>query len=258
MEFDFYKKYQTLSDDELLYICNNPSRYQPRAVDDARRVLQEREVDIVASAPEKPQPTVQSALVDKVTRFFEEPSQPSNTWDFDTEGTLQEHTRAPAYVVKWHWALFTACVLFAIWNLYYILKVLMYYFDAPEIFSGAWELLIFLASISLNIAIVVGLYKRKPWGWSILFCSVTIFLGQKIATWCILYMDPYPKGILDYLQGVNFLFTIYYIGVFVLLNKVFLRNFYKVTIKRRNNTFLVAGIIFILQQILIYSLTSNH
>lgn len=264
MEFDFYKKYQTLSDAELLHICNNPSKYQPRAVEDARRVLEERSVDIASYVAEDTMrltPKKPSELVQKIGRIFEETIVPEDTWDFDKEGTLHAITKVPGYVVKWHWALVIAYTLISASNVFGILKLLVYYFKSPEIFSGigtAGTVIYFLA-ISLDVIIVIGLYKRKAWAWSILFCSITIFFGNKVGIWYGIFMDPYPRGITDYLGGITSSFELlYYIGLFILLNKSFMRNFYKVTDRRRTITALVASAIFIIQQVFFYWARSNN
>lgn len=255
MEFDFYKKYQTLSDEELMHICNNPSRYQPRAVEDARRVLQEREVDIVASAPEEPQPVVQSALLDKVGRFFEEPATPANTWDFDKEGTLQEQTKAPASVVKWHWALLGAFTIFSISSAYNTLKLLVLYIQMSEEYRPSFiQLAILLIAMAIDVAIICGIYKRKPWAWSLAIGYSCLNLSARVVGLYQIFMNPYTDDITDYWQGMGTVYLLINIGFCVLLYQPFMRSFYGSGDKRRKNTLLVSAGIFILYLLLLYLL----
>ncbi len=52
MTFDFYNKYQRLSDQELLHIVRNAAQYQETAATAAQTILQERGVDIAAALQE--------------------------------------------------------------------------------------------------------------------------------------------------------------------------------------------------------------
>ncbi len=52
MTFDFYNKYQQLSDQELLHIIRNEAQYQEAATAAAQAILQERGVDMTAALHE--------------------------------------------------------------------------------------------------------------------------------------------------------------------------------------------------------------
>ena len=236
-----------------MHICNNPSRYQPRAVEDARRVLQEREVDIVASVPEAPQPAVQSALMDKVGRFFEEPAMPSNTWDFDKEGILQERTKAPASVVKWHWALLAVVTIVSISSSYNTLKLLVLYLQMSEEYRPSLtQLAILLIGMAIDVAIICGIYKRKPWAWSLAMGYSCLNLAARVVGLYQVFMNPYTDGIADYWQGMGTVYLLITVGICVLLYQPFMRSFYGTSDKRRKNTLLVSAGIFILYILLLY------
>ncbi|WP_129022060.1 hypothetical protein [Edaphocola flava] len=228
MEFDFYKKYQTLSDAELMHICHNPTKYQPRAVEDARRVLEERNVDIAgyvaeeipnAAAPKKP-----SAIVEKIGRIFEETAVPKDTWDFDKEGSLQEHPKAPVMVTRWHWAIFAIMILSAIRNTYFTLRLLVSYIMYPDSVYNNYTVLFFWVLLSaLEIAIVCGLYKRTGWSWSLLVGYLVVNLGVRLIGLYDIFMDPYTNGIADYWQGANTIYLLLTIALLLLFFKPFMQ-----------------------------------
>ncbi len=255
MEFDFYKKYQTLSDAELMHICHNSSKYQPRAVEDARRVLEERNVDIAGYvadtsevAPKKP-----SALVQKLGSIFEETAVPRDTWDFDKEGSLQEYAKAPTQVLRWHWVLLSVFTLMTIRNTYFTLQLLLSYIMYPDsIYNNYITLSFYVLWTALEIAIVCGLYKRRAWAWSLLVGYVVVNFGTRMLGLFDIFMDPYTNGIADYWQGESTLYLLGYIGVFILLIQPFMQVFYGVDDKRKKKTLLVSVAIFIGLRILLY------
>ncbi|MNS85775.1 hypothetical protein D3C72_1196500 [compost metagenome] len=256
MEFDFYKRYQTLSDAELMQICNNPTKYQPGAVADARKVLEERNVDIATPVPNEIPDTAKKKsplILEKIGRIFEETAVPKDTWDFDKEGSLREHPKAPVMVTRWHWAIFAAMTLPTVRNTYFTLRLLVSYIMYPDSVYNDYIMLSFLVlSGALEIAIVCGLYKRAAWAWSLLIGYLVVNLGARLITLYNIFMDPYTDGIADYWQGANTIYLLLTIAVLLLLFKPFMQTFYGVDDNRKKKTIWISIAIFIAFRILLY------
>ncbi len=166
MEFNFHEKYGTYSNIELLKIIREPEKYQPSAVDAAGQILQSREVseedkdraDEQLGRPdsEKMKKKLQHDLVNGVVVDL-----------------LDEEDAVSSRPAIWIVAGFALIALFYLWIFYYHIRTFVLFSDYLIYQSAAG--LFFNNIVMIYIPLIFYLvYKRRRWGWILLFTECTI------------------------------------------------------------------------------------
>lgn len=173
MQFDFNEQYKHYSDTELLKIKQQPDAYQPEALEAAVRILKERGV-----TEEKAKTlTLQEDTVHLLDSF-----------------DLKEEIKPlPPLLVFF---LITVAMEY-LWKFYGELKI----FPFDQVLNNISFTLFILFDIVYTPFVFFLLFKRKPWGWILLFISIAMSAITRVMRFDIIlqYVG------LDTLQGLTYI-----------------------------------------------------
>jgi hypothetical protein len=179
MDFNFYEQYKHSSTVELLLIVKQPGKYQPAAVDAAKMLLRERNVD------EQEEEEV-AHIVHTETKQQDEKLKRQQAQKEKAKGTvisfiepiLNPRKEFPAQ--KWINILLTIVALRFIWRLYQNVRMWIIIAQCEDcVFDG---LMLFTAIELLYLpAMFLLLWKRKALGWELSFGLCIYMLGERLA-----------------------------------------------------------------------------
>lgn len=171
MDFNFKEKFKNYSNIELLKIIKQADKFQPEAVEIATTILQERtilEEDVQESDAyfesiehkAKQKTAIINGYKDKANDLFEPIIRPSE--DLKPE--------------KWlHIFLIFLCIQYA-WTIYNSISDLISFYNCPDCTLDVL-LIISYASFFYVPVILYLLFKRRTWGWILIFTeSIFIFV----------------------------------------------------------------------------------
>lgn len=218
MEFDFYTRYQELSDGDLAYIVNNPHKHQPQAVEAARQVLEERGISADALQAYTMKPATAAAV-----------PQNSDYGEYDIFESLKQEIPLHPKMDNYHKWLIAYLIFQAISGVYVIYVSIrnlsiMGYYPLDSVFWISYR----AAYIPL---VLYFMFKRKPWGWILLFFDL------------MLPIPSYLKSIYALFTDTNTMFGTLFIGqvlgcaltIFLLrfINLPYVLSYYGVSQSRR-------------------------
>lgn len=175
MNQDFYQQYKGYSNTELLKIVKRPAEYQPKAVTVATQILTERQVtqeehlivdqyyhDIDSSANAKKQKV--DFLKHKAADFFEPVLSPSEN----------------VQTSKWVNILLLAIAIQYAWLLFETSKRLLTYIQCD---ACSFDIIFFidLSALIYVPLIFFLLFKRRRWGWNLLFADTLFGLISRVS-----------------------------------------------------------------------------
>lgn len=165
---EFYEKFKTLSNTDLLRIVANPSRYQPEAFDTAKRIIAERclTVEELALANgelelEMEQETKKRVKKEQTIKDLENRVKQLGNSIIEEATPSQKKAQSVEKTINIISILFAALSLVRIYGAFGMLKFM--FTDS----SAKWDLatvLLFVPIIILSIATFL-FFKRKKWGW---------------------------------------------------------------------------------------------
>jgi hypothetical protein len=175
MNFDFYQLYKDYSNTELLKIVKRPTEYQPAAVAIATEILKERQVttdetqlvdqhfqDIDNTANAKKEKIV--ALKDKATDFFGPVLHPSEKVEPN----------------KWvNILLFVIAIQYA-WSLFGTVRRLIIFLQCDYCSFDVTFFAEFLTLLYVPLIFFL-LFKRRRWGWILLFADNLFSLISRVS-----------------------------------------------------------------------------
>ena len=258
MNFDFHDKYKDYSNIDLLKIVRRPTEYQVSAVGVAAQILSTREV--TQSDLEQVDNyfdeinTETKRKTDKITSYKEK------TADF-FEPVLNPTTEVKPE--KWLNILLLIIGLQYLWTLYvnisdfvkFIMHVIdckSYVFDSNNetvsywtCFSNQFNPLIFFQILTLIYIPIIFyfLFKRKRWGWILLFADNLFGLISNVSQFYIFFKyQQYHHG-----DTLSFFTQILIKALFVFfLWKDYISDFFSVTKETKNKTAIVTTLITLL------------
>lgn len=175
MDFDFYQQYKDYSNIDLLKIVKQPENYQPAAVAAAENILSERQLsaeeistaeqyftDIENSEKDKKEKI--DALKNKVADFLEPVLSPKENIEPN----------------KWLNILLLVIALQYVWTLYKTVKHLILFLKCKYCYA---DISIVLGVITLLYVplIFTLLFKKRRWGWILLFFDNLFFLITRVS-----------------------------------------------------------------------------
>lgn len=161
MNTDLFNHYQSLPTSELLVITRRPDDYTPEAVATAHQVLNQR---VVTPADEPPPP------VDKIDVLAPLRAKVDQLRLDSTEGFRPERW-LPVFLV-----IYAVKISWSFVNDYRIVRF--------AIKDGSFEILWFLPIELLPLLVLYLLYKRRAWGWILLFAlSIMWLLGHVMSSY---------------------------------------------------------------------------
>lgn len=258
MNFDFHDKYKDYSNIELLKIIKRPNEYQVSAVDAATQILSAREV-------------TQSDL-EQVDNYFDEidtetkrKTDKINSYKEKTVGFFEPVLKPTSEVKLKKWLNFLLLVigLQYLWTLYINISDLVrfvkfvndckaYGFDNSTetesywtCFSSRFDPLVFFQIVTLIYVPIIFylLFKRKRWGWILLFADTLFGLISTVSQSYIFFKyQQYHHG-----DTFSFLTQIIIKGLFVFfLWRNYISDFFSVTKRTKKKTAIVTTVITIL------------
>lgn len=163
MAFDFYDEYKDYPNLDLLRIIRNPGDYQPPAVAAAGRVLEERQVPVeeIAALDQTLQGLTEAEWYksEKFTRMT------AKTADLFPP-ISQLHTEAEPF--KWVNLLLLVMGIHYAWMLFRMIKGLIRLLPRSSFYW--FDLINFLPIVYVPFLFIL-LFKRKRWGWILLFAD---------------------------------------------------------------------------------------
>ena len=258
MNFDFFDKYKDYSNIDLLKIVRRPSEYQVAAVDAATQILSEREVT--------------QSDIDQVDIHFDEidtetkrKTDKINSYKEKTADFFQPVLKPTSEVKpeKWLNILLLVIGLQYLWTLYinvsdllrfvkFVIDCKSYGFDNSTetvsywtCFSNRFDPLVFFQIVTLIYVPIIFylLFKRKRWGWILLFADTLFGLISLISQSYIFFKyQQYHQG-----DTVSFFTQIIIKGLFVFfLWRNNISNFFNVTMEIKRKTAIVTMIVTVL------------
>jgi hypothetical protein len=189
MTLNFYDEYKNYSNIELLKIIKRPDDYQPTAVEAAKQILQERTVseDEVSEADNYYQSINKAKQLkkDKVDVYKEKVT------DFLEPVVKPGPEVSPA---KWVNILLVAITLQYVWSLFNTARSLISFLKCK---TCRFEIITFLPFVSLVYVPVIFylLFKKRRWGWILLFADNLFVLILQLDNLSILFQPWVPHGI---------------------------------------------------------------
>lgn len=258
MNFDFHDKYKDHSNIDLLKIVRRPNEYQVAAVDAATQILNAREI-------------TQSDL-EQVDRYFHEidtetkrKTDKINSYKEKTADFFQPVFNPTTEVKpqKWLNILLLVIGLQYLWTLYinisdfvkfikYVIDCKSYGFDSTTetvsywtCFSTQFNPIIFFQILTLIYVPIIFylLFKRRRWGWILLFADNLFGLISTVSQSYIFFKyQQYHHG-----DTISFFTQILIKGLFVFfLWRNYISDFFSVTKEIKKKTAIVTTIITIL------------
>lgn len=258
MNFDFYDQYKDYSNIDLLKIVRRPTEYQVAAIDAATQILSEREV-------------TQSDL-EQVDNYFDEidtetkrKTDKINSYKEKTADFFEPVLKPTSEVKpeKWLNVLLLVIGLQYLWTLYNNISHLVrfvkfvndcksYGFDNSTetitywtCFLSRFDPLVFFQIVTLIYVPIIFylLFKRKRWGWILLFADTLFGLISLISQSFIFFKyQQYHQG-----ETVSFFTQIIIKGLFVFfLWRNYISEFFNVTIEIKKKTAIVTIIVTVL------------
>lgn len=258
MNFDFHDKYKDYSNIELLKIVRRPTEYQVAAVDAATQILSAREI-------------IHSDL-EQVDRYFHEidtetkrKTDKINSYKEKTADFFEPVLNPTKEVKpqKWLIILLLFIGLQYLWTLYIniidFIKFIMYVIDCKSYgfdsttgtvsswtcFSTQFNPFIFFQILTLIYVPIIFylLFKRKRWGWILLFADNLFGLISTVSQSYIFFKyQQYHHG-----DTFSFFSQILIKGLFVFfLWRNYISDFFSVTKETKKKTVIVTTIVTIL------------
>jgi hypothetical protein len=237
MDFNFYEVYKEYTTAELLKILNRTADYQPAAVNAAKKILSEREITSADTElvhnyfqeladKEKARTDKLNAYKDKAVDFFEPVLNP---------GTEVKPS-------KWLNILLLLIAIDYIRTFYLCIKVLVLFFRckdcAFDFMMVPTLILVFYVPLVFYL-----LYKRKRWGWILLFAdNLFSFIAGLGQVYFFFKYQEFHRG--D--SNSFFLPIIIRFGFVFFLWRTIIADFFGITRKTKNDTALVVTILAIL------------
>lgn len=258
MNFDFHDKYKDYSNIDLLKIVRRPSEYQVAAVDAATQILSAREV-------------TQSDL-EQVDNYFDEihtetkrKTDKINSYKEKTADFFEPVLKPTGEVKpeKWLNILLLIIGLQYLWTLYlnisdlvrfakYVIECKSYGFDNNTetvsywtCFTSQFDPLIFFQLLTLIYVPIIFylLFKRKRWGWILLFADTLFGLISSVSqSYLFFKYQQYHQG-----DTFSFLTLIIIKGLFVFfLWRNYISDFFNVTNETKKKIAIVTTIVTVL------------
>ena len=258
MNFDFYDKYKDYSNIDLLKIVRRPSEYQVAAVDGATQILSEREIT--------------QSDIDQVDNYFDEidtetkrKTDKINSYKEKATDFFQPVFEPTSEVKpeKWLNILLLVIGLKCLWTLYinvsdlvrfvkFVIDCKSYGFDNSTetvsywtCFSTRFDPLVFFQIVTLTYVPVIFylLFKRKRWGWILLFADTLFGLISLISQSYVFFKyQLYHQG-----DTLSFFTQIIIKGLFVFfLWRNNISDFFNVTMEVKRKTAIVTIIVTVL------------
>jgi hypothetical protein len=258
MNFEFHNKYKDYSNIELLKIIKRPNEYQISAVDAATQILSSREIsqtdieqvdnyfdEIDTEAKRK---------TDKITSYKEK------TADF-FEPVL--NPTAEVKPEKWLNILLLVIGLQYLWTLYLnisdLIRFIKYVIDCKSYgldsnaetvsywtcFSSRFDPLVFFQILTLIYVPIIFylLFKRRRWGWILLFADTLFGLISTVSQSYIFFKyQQYHHG-----DTFSFFTQIIIKGLFVFfLWRKYISDFFNVTMETKKKTAIITAVVTVL------------
>lgn len=258
MNFDFYDKYKDYSNTDLLKIVRRPTEYQVAAVEVATQILNAREVT--------------QSDVEQVDNYFDEidtetkrKTDKINSYKEKTADFFEPVLKPTSEVKpeKWLNILLLVIGLQYLWTLYinisdlvrfvkFVVDCKSYGFDNSTepvsywtCFSSRFDPLVFFQIVTLIYIPIIFylLFKRKRWGWILLFADTLFGLISLISQSYIFFKyQQYHQG-----DTVSFFTQIIIKGLFVFfLWRNYISDFFNVTREIKKKTAIVTTIVTVL------------
>lgn len=232
MEFNFRESFQAYSNVELLKIIDQADKYQPEAVEAARLLLGAREVS---------DEDFQDLNEHKVK---EETAQQQKNGYRDKALDLLQPVIQPAAVVetrKWLNILLVILALQYIWMVARYLGPLREYLKCKDCAIFTVQILSMILPLYYIPVIFLLLYKRKRWGWILLFADNIVSLVIRIANigFYFVYSDIIPGRGLN-ISDIVFLLLIR-IGFILFLWRPPIAGFFNVNDRAKKQTAIIAA-----------------
>jgi len=258
MNFDFHDKYKDYSNIDLLKIVRRPTEYQVAAVDAATQILSSREIS----------PTD----IEQVDNYFDEidtetkrKTDKITSYKEKTANFLEPVLNPTAEVKpeKWLNILLRVIGLQYLWTLYlnisdlirfikYVIDCKSYGFDSNTetvsywtCFSSRFDPLVFFQILTLIYVPIIFylLFKRRRWGWILLFADNLFGLISTVSQSYIFFKyQQYHHG-----DTLSFFTQILIKGLFVFfLWRNYISDFFGVTKETKKKTAIVTAIITLL------------
>ncbi len=248
MNFDFYEQYKQYSTVELLKIVKKAADYQPGAVEAARTLLAQRQIsqheleeaDSLVNEEEKQA----KAFSNKINTYKEKAA------DF-FEPIINPGTEVKP--VKWLNILLLFLGLQYVWIFYDIIKSLLHFLKCRYC-SFDFTMFMLLINLIYIPLIFYLLYKKRKWGWILLFADnlfvLIIRLGE---TYTFFKYQEFHQG-----SSSEFLFFILVRAAFVFfLWRRSIADFFGVSDKVKKDTAMVVGAFGLALVILSYYLSAR-
>ncbi|GEP95512.1 hypothetical protein [Chitinophaga cymbidii] len=190
MNFDFYEQFREYPNVELLKIIAQPGNYQPQAVEAASRILQDRNVTVEETEEAAQYFGEVQAKEEKMMAYKEKAK------DFLQPVIQPEATIQPA---KWLKILLLLVLLDYLWVLYDAARDLVLFLRCEYCEFDSVFFLLSLLGILYVPFIFFLLWKRKRWGWILLFADSGIAVVSRLSSMLLLfkyrnYIKSAPNG----------------------------------------------------------------
>lgn len=178
MNFDFYEQFREYPNVELLKIIAQPGNYQPQAVEAAGRILQERNVTVEETEEAAQYFGEVQAKEEKMMAYKEKAK------DFLQPVIQPEATIQPG---KWLNILLLLVLLDYLWVLYDAVRDLVLFLRCESCEFDPVFFLLSLLGILYIPFIFFLLWKRKRWGWILLFADGGIAVVSRLSSMLLLF-----------------------------------------------------------------------
>lgn len=237
MHFNFHDQYKDYSNIELLKIVRQPNEYQTDAVGAATSILQEREIS--------------EADIQQVDAYFNEieakaklKSDKINSYKEKAADFLEPIINPGTEVkpAKWLNILLLFIVLDYAWKFYNSIKTFVYFSRCNNCTFDITMVLTIVGLIYVPVIFFL-LYKKKRWGWILLFAdNLFIFITSLFQSYIFFKYQEQHRG-----DTSTFVFSILIRAAFVFfLWRVPISDFFGVTHNSKKDTAVVTTVIAIL------------
>lgn len=188
MLFDFYERYKTYSNKELLKIVKQADDYQSDAVATAEQILNERKLT------EEEVTSIEKELQEEsIAKFLKKADSADVQEDTLLESVLhyKRHTDSP----QWIKVLLALIAAQYVWLLYLTSKVVVSFFRCA--ICRFEPFLVFqLFTLTYVPVIFFLVYKRRQWGWVLLFADNLFIFFSRLLNGYVLYNFQHVDNVL--------------------------------------------------------------
>ncbi|RQO30774.1 hypothetical protein DBR32_08600 [Taibaiella sp. KBW10] len=239
MEFDFYTRYLSLGEEDLFYILNNPEKHQPKAVESARQVLQERGIGEDDFKAYKKKTT--AAFVDERAQDYGE---------YDIFNSIEGSDLINPKMDKYHKRIMALSVFQGIFAYFGIIMAIrnMIIFDYCTV-ESLFGIMYRFAFFPL---LIYFLYKKKPWGWILFVFNLILPIPSYLRSiYGTLSRGMYDDWNIGFLVGQ----LVTYILLFLLLRFMcfrYVHQYYGISVARRKQVLKYSVLILLAIEFLSY------